>query len=154
MLLRRAAVFGFVLLLAGCAAEPAEPPLYPLAVTVVQNGKPVAVGGLIFVPESGDWGCRVVNASPGPDGAFTAQTSRATGHATTLQPGAPAGRYKVAYHPVSDGQKMGLEYEFPDAIEVGAKDNALTLVLPDRLPGDEHKQGKAGGANPADRTDD
>ena len=46
---RCAALFGFVLFLGGCSSEPAQPPLYPLTVTVVQNGKAVTVGGLIFM---------------------------------------------------------------------------------------------------------
>ncbi len=124
----------------GCVAEPITPPLYPLTVTVVQNGKTVKVGGLIFMPESGDWGGRVVNASPNSDGIFSAQTSRATGTATTIQPGIPAGRYKVAYHPVSDGQKVGLEYEFPDSIAIEERDNTLWLLLPARFPGEQPKQ--------------
>ena len=68
------------------------------------------------------------------DGTFAVETSRTTVKATTVQPGAPPGRYKVAYHPPSDGQKVGGEYHFPESIVLEAKENTLTLILPDRLP--------------------
>jgi len=110
------------------------PKLYPLTVSVTHNEKLVRVGGLIFIPESGDWGGLVVNASANPDGTFTAQTSRITDNATIVQPGIPAGRYFVVYHPLNDGQKVGLEYQFPEPITVEAKDNLVTVALPEPLP--------------------
>ena len=119
----------------GCAPEPLPPPLYPVAGTISQNGNAVTEGGLILIPESGDWGGLIVNASVKRDGTFTAETSRTTAKATTVHPGAPAGRYQVAYHAPSDGQKVGAEYHFPESIVLEAKENTLTLILPDRLPG-------------------
>lgn len=117
--------------LIGCTSKPPE--LHPLTGTVTQNGKPVTAGGLIFIPESGDWGGLVVNATVIKDGTFTAETSRTTGTTTTVQPGVPAGRYRVAYHPPGDGQKVGAEYHFPEPITVEAKENTVTLVLPEQL---------------------
>jgi hypothetical protein len=89
----------------------------------------------------------VVNAGVNPDGTFSVQTSRVTGDRTNLLPGAPAGRYKVAYHPPGDGQKVGGEYHFPDVVTVEPKDNALVLVLPDDFPVQPPKNGPP---NPAD----
>jgi hypothetical protein len=138
------------LLALGCAAD-APPPLYPVTGAVTQSNKTVTGGGLILIPESGEWGSMVVNASVNPNGTFTVQTSRITGDRTNLLPGAPAGRYKVAYHPPGDGQKVGGEYHFPEVVTIEPKDNALVLVLPDdfSLPPPKDKNA-APAPNPAD----
>jgi hypothetical protein len=138
------------LLAAGCAAD-VPPPLYPVTGVLTQGKKTVAGGGLILIPESGEWGSAVVNANVNPDGTFTVQTSRVTGNQTKMSAGAPAGRYKVAYHPPGDCQKVGGEYHFPDVATVEAKDNALVLTLPDDFPVPPPK-GKGGAPmpNPAD----
>jgi hypothetical protein len=140
------------LLAVGCAAD-VPPPLYPVTGVLTQGKKTVAGGGLILIPESGEWGSMVVNASVNPDGTFTVQTSRVTGDRTNLSAGAPAGRYKVAYHPPGDGQKVGGEYHFPDVVTVEPKDNALVLVLPDDFghPAAKEKDGK--GTEPGGRDD-
>jgi hypothetical protein len=98
------------------------------------DGKPVTAGGLIFIPESGDWGGRVVNASVNPDGTFTATTSTSAAGNTELKPGVPAGRYKVVYHPPGDGQKLGLETELPDPVLVEPTDNRLSQTVPPKTP--------------------
>lgn len=131
-MLRRLSPLTFLLaLVAGCG-EPPPPPLNPLTGTITHDGQPVTQGGLIFIPESGSWGGVVVNAAVGKDGTFSATTSRTTGMATTIHNGAPAGRYKVVYHPPSDGQKMGLETELPEVVVVEAGVNEIKLVLPEK----------------------
>lgn len=122
-----------LLLAVGCGPTP-PPPLNPLTGTITRGGQPVTEGGLIFIPDSGSWGGVVVNAAVAKDGTFTATTSRTTGTATTIHDGAPVGRYKVVYHPPSDGQKMGLETELPDLITVDAGSNVVNLVLPEKTP--------------------
>lgn len=119
-----------LLLIAGCGAP--QPALHPVSGTVARNGTPLAGGGLIFLPESGVWGGRVVNASVNPDGTFSVNTSTSRGGNTEIQPGAPAGRYKVHYHPPGDGQKVGLEVELPEVITVEPKENVLTLDVPEK----------------------
>ncbi|VTR95964.1 unnamed protein product [Gemmata massiliana] len=141
------------LLAAGCAAD-APPTLYPLTGVLTHGKKPVAGGGLIFMPESDNWGGMVVNASVKADGTFTAETSRTTSTATTVTPGIPAGRYKVAYHPPSDGQVVGGEYHFPDAVTVEARDNTLVLNLPDEFPSPGAKKPNEKGKPPAPGGDD
>lgn len=119
-----------LLLLAGCGG-PTSPPLFPLTGKITTaDGKAVTAGGLIFVPESGSWGGRVVNASVNPDGSFDTTTSTTTGGKTELKAGVPAGRYKVVYHPPGDGQKLGLETELLELVTVEAGPNVIQLVLP------------------------
>src|SRR5262245_28868035 len=139
-------------LVAGCSSEPSPPPLYPLTGTLTQNGKPVTEGGLIFIPESGDWGGLVVNASVRRGGAFAAETSRDPAKATAGLPGGPAGRYRVAYHPPGDGEKVGTEYHFPEPVTVETKDNALALTLPEQLPG--ARAGKPDATKPDPKSDE
>jgi hypothetical protein len=130
---RTPAVLASVLLLVGGCGQPAPPPLYPVSGTLASaDGKPITSGGLIFMPDSGGWGGRVINGSLNPDGAFTTTTSTSDGGKTELKPGIPAGRYKVVYHPPSDGQKLGLETELPDVVVIEPKENVLTLKLPEK----------------------
>lgn len=139
---RLAASFSLLaLVITGCESTPTKPALHPLNGTLTQSGKPVVGGGLIFIPESGAWGGRVVNANVNPDGTFTAETSYTGGTGTVIQPGVPAGRYQVVYHPPSDGQKVGQETTLPEPITVAAGDNTVTLVLPEK--------GTPAGAEPA-----
>jgi hypothetical protein len=146
----RFVLFIACLLVAGCAAD-VPPPLYPVTGVITQDKKTVAGGGLILIPESGEWGSAVVNASVNPDGTFTVQTSRVNGDRTNMSAGAPAGRYKIAYHPPGDGQKVGGEYHFPDVVTVEPKDNALVLILPNDFPVPPAKgKGGAPAPNPAD----
>lgn len=131
-----AVLFGVVLTACGCNPEPLTLP--PLSGTLrTADDKPVTAGGLIFIPESGTWGGNVVNASLNPDGTFSATTSRTTDSRTRTIDGAPAGRYKVVYHPPGDGQALGLEVELPDVVTVGPQENVLKLVLPEKKPADK-----------------
>jgi hypothetical protein len=124
-----------VVLVTGCDfSSTPKVTLHPLTGSVTRDGKPMTEGGLIFIPQSGSWGGMVVNAAVSKDGTYTATTSRTTGQATTIENGAPVGTYKVVYHPPSDGQKMGLESELPDTIEVKAESNVINLALPIKIP--------------------
>lgn len=118
------------LVLAGCTARDPFPVLYPLTGTVTRDGKPVAGGGLLFVPEPGAAAGLIVNASVGPDGTFAIQTEHTGSTGVAMRPGAPTGRYKVIYHPPGDGSKTGLEVTLEQSATVDAKANEAVLVLP------------------------
>lgn len=119
-----------LLLLAGCGGPP-QPVLHPVTGTVTLGGKPAAGGGLIFLPESGVWGGQVINGSVNPDGTMTVTTSWMVNGKTLLAPGAPAGRYKVTYHPPGNGEKIGMETELLDVVAIEPKDNVVTLDVPE-----------------------
>jgi hypothetical protein len=105
---------------AGCPAARPFPDRHPLTGALTRDGRPVTAGGLIFLPEPGGAGV-IVNANVRADGTFAAETSRTSDKGRTeIRPGAPAGRYKVVYHPPSNGSRSGA--------------NAVTLALPHELP--------------------
>jgi hypothetical protein len=132
---RIAAVSGLALALAGCGPKPPE--LYPLSGTITRDGAAVTAGGLIFLPEPHDGSGRVVNAAVNADGTFAARTE-VTGSdgRMTAQPGVPAGRYKVVYHPPGDGQKVGADVELSERVTVEARANTAALVLPPKPVGE------------------
>jgi prepilin-type N-terminal cleavage/methylation domain-containing protein len=117
----------------GCGGE-SIPALHPLSGVVTRDGKPVSEGGLIFLPDPHTGSGLVVNASVGVDGTFTGTTSRTTGKGTEALPGVPAGRYRVIYHPKTDGQKTGLESEVQERVTVEPGMNRVTIVLPEKVP--------------------
>jgi hypothetical protein len=122
-----------VTVLIGCADSKPPPELHPLTGTVTRDGQPVTAGGLIFIPDPADGSGRVVNATVKADGTFEAHTEHTGANGSPVgKPGAPAGRYKVVYHPPGDGQKSGLDVEFPErvSVEPGAKPVTLALPLP------------------------
>lgn len=119
----------FIPLIAGCSGEPTR---HPAKGTVTRAGRPVTEGGLIFVLESGPWNGRVVNASVKSDGTFDVETSHTGASETTIKPGAPAGTYKVFYHPPGDGQKVGAEIEIAERVTIGPGPNELSIVVPDK----------------------
>lgn len=127
-------VFAGVVSLGGCGPADFSKGLYPLTGTLTQDGKPVTGGRLSFAPAAGGWGGVTVDASVNKDGTFFAQTSKWSGTETVLKPGLKPGRYKVIYHPPSDGQKTGLEVELPGIVEVETKENSIQLELPLKLP--------------------
>ncbi|MDY3553553.1 hypothetical protein R5W24_002656 [Gemmata sp. JC717] len=123
-------------LLAGCSGAERVPPLHPVTGTLAREGKSVGVGGLLFVPEPATNTPFTVNAPVQPDGTFAAQTLwTARDGKSETRPGAPAGRYRVVYHPPSDGSKSGLEVDLPDVVTVEPNTAALRLALPAELPG-------------------
>lgn len=139
--------------LAGCGT-PAPPSLHPVTGTVTLGGKPATAGGLIFIPESGTWGGMVVNGSVNPDGTLLVTTSRTVNGQTVLMTGAPAGRFKVHYHPPSDGQAIGLETELPDVVVIEPRENVLTLdVPPNRSVRELRKQAESKGDQPTPTTE-
>ncbi len=115
---------------AGCGGPPV-PVHHPVTGTVTMGGKPAGGGGLIFIPESGDWGGAVINGNVNPDGTFTTATSRYVRGTTETVIGVPAGRYKVTYHPPGNGEKLNQETELLEVVTIGAKDNVLTLDVPE-----------------------
>jgi hypothetical protein len=136
------------LLASGCGGPP-PPPLYPVEGTVTVGGRAAAGGGLIFIPESGQWGGAVCDGSVNPDGTFTATTSRIVDGKTEMSPGVPAGRYKVTYHPPGNGEKIGLETELPDTVIIEPKDNLLKLDVPEGRTARELREQAAKKDDPA-----
>lgn len=118
------------LLAAGCGGQPV-PVLHPVTGTVTMGGKPAAGGGLIFLPESGIWSGQVINGSVNQDGTLSVTTSWLVNGKTQLASGAPSGRYKVTYHPPGNGEKIGTETELLEVVTVEAKDNVVTLDVPE-----------------------
>lgn len=129
----RPAILLVAALAVGCGGE-SIPELHPLSGVVTRDGKPVSEGGLIFLPDPHNGSGLVVNASVGTDGTFTGTTSRTSGKGTEVLPGVPAGKYRVVYHPKSDGQKTGLESEIQERVSVEPGSNRLTIVLPETVP--------------------
>jgi hypothetical protein len=121
-------------LLVGCAGD-SLPELHLLSGTITRNGELVTQGGLILLPDPPNGSNLIVNAAVRPDGTFTAQTEQTTREGKlTIQPGAPAGTYRVVYHPPSNGSKSGLEVELQDWITVSPGANNIALELPTELP--------------------
>ena len=124
----------FALLLGGCEDSQSEVELHPLGGRVLREGKPVKNGGLIFVPE-GSGSRLIVNAGVEANGTFNVRTERTlSGGKLDIRPGAPAGRYKVIYHPASNGATMGLEVEFAERVTVEAGGADIELNLPAVMP--------------------
>jgi len=121
-------------LVGGCSGRDTFPELHPLTGTVTRDGKPVTGGGLIFVLDSGERSRLVVNAAVERDGSFTARTERIETEGTAIRSGAPAGRYKVIYHPPSNGSKTGLEVELDARVTVEAKPNSAEIALAGKMP--------------------
>jgi hypothetical protein len=131
----RLVLVALVVSASGCSSGPATPTLYPLIGTVTRDGKPVVVGGLIFVPDGDGTPGLTVNAVVQPDGSFAAQTLRTSEDGTVNTSfGAPAGIYTAIYHPPGDGSKTGLEVRLDDRVTVSAGPTTAALVLPKELP--------------------
>lgn len=111
-------------LISGCSSNAK---LYPVKGTITKNSMPIDSGGLIFIPEK--WTGDLVNASIEKNGHFTLTTSR-SGETTIILPGAPAGIYRIIYNPPDAGQKVGLEIELPNTVEIKQSDNVLKLDIP------------------------
>jgi len=119
----------------GCMDAGLSVELYPVAGTVIRNGKPVKGGGMMLVPEGSLPSGVSINASVNPDGTFKAETLHTKSNGRTVgTPGVPAGKYRVIYHPPSDGSRMGLEMELKEPITVEAKPNTIEITLPNVAP--------------------
>lgn len=125
----------FLTLTISCSESEPKLDLYPLKGTVTRNGQPVKGGGMILAPLASPVPGMSVNASVNLDGTFEAETLR-TGKdgRTNAEPGAPAGKYKVTYHPPSNGSKMGLETELSGPVTLEAKANTIQIELPSKIP--------------------
>jgi hypothetical protein len=107
--------------------------LHELSGTVTREGKPVASGGLIFLPEQPGGMAMTINASV-RDGAFRGMTDRTSASGKTkIEPGVPAGSYRAVYHPASDGSKSNLEMEL-GVVKVVAGGTVVQLKLPEKMP--------------------
>lgn len=140
------------LLTAGCLRS--EPDLHPLRGRVAREGHAVTGGGLYFAPEGGDRAGYFHRAGVGKDGTFVAETESTSGSAPTTREGLPAGRYKVTYHPPSNGSKSGLEVVFAEAVTVEPGGSGVTLTLPATMPtgaGQPRDDAPPGPAGPVDR---
>ena len=126
------ALFAFAF--SGCDEPRPAVQLHPLGGRVLREGKPVKDGGLIFVPE-GSGSDLIVNAGVEANGRFNVRTERTlSGGELDIRPGAPAGRYKVIYHPASNGATMGLEVEFAERVTVEPGGADIELKLPAVMP--------------------
>jgi hypothetical protein len=107
--------------------------LHELSGTITREGKPVAAGGLIFIPEQTGGKAMTINASV-RDGAFRGMTDRTSASGKSkIEPGVPAGSYRAVYHPASDGSKSNLEMDL-GKIEVAAGGTVIDLKLPEKMP--------------------
>jgi hypothetical protein len=125
-----AAAFLFVTVPACSDSLPAGAELHPLTGTITQSGKPVPGGGVMFVPETGGTGGRIIDAPVASDGTFAARTSRLRDVPVKFFPGAPVGTYKLIYHPAGNGATTGMQIEPDLRITVEAKANTVEIVLP------------------------
>ncbi len=124
-----------LLLLAGCDNSHPMDNLYPLGGTILREGKPVKEGGMILVPDGGSSSSLIVNAAVEANGTFTVRTERTLSSGKLeIRPGAPAGRYRVIYHPASNGATMGLEVELPERVTVEPGGADIRLQLPAVMP--------------------
>ena len=107
--------------------------LHELSGTVTREGKPVASGGLIFLPEQTGGMAMTINASV-RDGAFRGMTDRTSASGKSkIEPGVPAGSYRAVYHPASNGSKSNLELEL-GKVEVAPGGTVIELKLPEKMP--------------------
>ena len=119
-----------LLLPGGCDGSEGDlPELHPLVGTAVCEGKPISGGLLRFLPTRTDADV-IVNASVGPDGAFTAQTGRANDPRGRRWSGAPAGSYRVVYLPPAEDQATSRPLDAAGVVTVGPKSKKVMIVLP------------------------
>ena len=117
---------------AGCDDSGPMNHLHPLGGTL--HGQPVKEGGLILIPD-GSSSSLIVNGAVQANGTFTVRTEKTLSSGKLeIKPGAPAGRYKVIYHPPSDGATMGLEVELAERVTVEPGGTEVLLVLPSVMP--------------------
>ena len=107
--------------------------LHELSGTVSREGKPVASGGLIFIPEQSGGKAMTINASV-RDGAFQGMTDRTSASGKSkIEPGVPAGSYRAVFHPASNGSKANLEVDL-GVVKVVAGGTVVELKLPEKMP--------------------
>lgn len=121
-----ATLLGFATL-AGCSREATRHPVTGTLKTA--DGTPVTGGGLILFPTV--WTGHLINGSLRDDGTFDLTTSRTDSGETVIQPGCPAGEYRVTFQPMATGDKIIPGIELPGTVTIVAGSNTLTLVLPE-----------------------
>ena len=119
--------------LAGCRAEHAFPELHPLDGTISRDGEPMG-GGLIFIRDAGDPTGMIVNANVNVDGTFVGESSLTSVRGAVIRPGVPVGRFRVIYHPLSDGSVTDLDTKIEGIVEFVAGPNRLDIVLKGAAP--------------------
>ncbi len=124
----------FTICCAGCDDAGPMNNLHPLNGTIRRDGQPVKEGGLIFIPD-GSSSSLIINGAVQADGTFAVRTEKTLSSGKLeIKPGAPAGRYKVVYHPLSDGATMGLEVELTERVTVEPGGTVILLTLPTVMP--------------------
>ncbi|MCY2939417.1 MAG: hypothetical protein NTV55_13810 [Planctomycetota bacterium] len=118
---------GFVCV-GGC--QESLPKLYPVEVELVQEGKPVVQGGLLFLPENPARRGIVYNAEHAGGGLFKGRVLYNWDGQTKVLPGVAAGNYQVVYHPASDGQRTNLEVALKETLTVVQEPTRMRLELP------------------------
>ena len=125
-------------LCSGCQdSGPTLSGLYPVNGKVIQNGKPVTGGGLLFVAEEGGRGGCIFDASVNPDGTYEARTSRLKDTPVIFYPGLPRGKYKLIYHPGGNGAVTGTQIESKVRLTVEETRNQIEIELPDGGAGEK-----------------
>ena len=118
----------FLFGLAGCQGN--LPALYSVEVELVQDGKPVDRGALMFEPEKPGKKSIVFNAEHTGGGKFRGRVLFQGEQGTQIKPGVAAGTYRVLYHPPSDGQRTNLEVPLKETLTVQAGENKVCMELP------------------------
>ena len=119
-------------MIAGCDSggnQPAFPDLHPVKGTVTRNGKAVNGGSVRFTPDP-DKPEFSVNAEVGTDGTYTLTMVRTTDKRGERKSGAPSGKYKVTYTPLSGDQTAGGDTRpvtLSTPLPVNAGDNDIPL---------------------------
>lgn len=114
-------------MLVGCSGEA---PRFSVTGTLkTADGKPVTGGGLILFPTV--WTGQLINGSLRNDGSFDLTTSRTDSGATIIQPGCPAGEYRVTFQPMATGDKIIPGVDLPGTVTISPGPNTLALVLPE-----------------------
>jgi len=91
-----------VLLIVGCGKKKtAVPPLVPVAGVVMKDGMPISGGSLQLAHQREDLPIAVA-ARIDSDGKFELTTLNTSETNAKPKPGAPAGIYRLTYHPESD----------------------------------------------------
>ena len=132
---RNSSIFALLAIaILGCYESRPIDDLHPLGGRILREGKPVKDGGLIFLPE-GTSSSLIVNGAVEANGTFSVRTERTLDNGKLdIKPGAPAGRYRVIYHPASNGATMGLEVELAERVTVEAGGTEVELTLPAVMP--------------------
>ncbi len=112
----------------GC--QESLPKLYPVEVELVQEGKPVVRGGLLFLPEKPARSGIVYNAEHTGGGVFKGRVVYNWKGQRKELPGLAAGTYQVLYIPPGDGQRTNQEVALKETMTVVQEPTRVQLELP------------------------